>query len=837
MVLLWVTPSPGEVKILVEHHPNDGATPAFRFKGIPPVRKTDAAARAVFTLVDGQRDANGGGLEQLHDGRLPAEDDQPAANFFFQAGTDGGRILLDLGASKELKQVNTYSWHGGTRGPQVYTIYSATGTADGFKSDPKRDVDPLKCGWNLLAKVDTRKPNVEPGGQYGVSIQDSSGPLGSWRYLLFDINRTESEDSFGNTFYSEIDVVDSSSPKEPAIGDTASEPIVDTVQTGDYTITIDTTETPDLTPWVREKVVPMSREWYPKLVQMFPSEGFSAPRNVRIEFSQEMRGVAATGGTRVRCAAGWFRNNLQGEALGAVFHELVHVVQQYGRVRPRGEGMTRPPGWLVEGIADYTRWYKFEPQSGGAEISSRNLARARYDGNYRISANFLNWVSTTYQQDLVPALNTAIREGRYGESLWKDRTGKTLQELGDEWKLALEKKLNPGGGVASDLSAAIDRCRKGTITIEAPPGTEVTVEQQRHEFWFGAALANQAFGDRMPPQDREKYLATFLTNFNSAVTENALKWHDMESMRGIINYRTVDAILAWTDEHDIPLRGHNIFWGIPDRVQPWLKEMPDNELSEALKARALDIGRRYKGRFAEYDLNNEMIHGNYYEQRLGTNITREMVQWVREGDANAVLYLNDYDILTGRRLDDYLSQIRSLLGQGVPIGGIGVQGHLHGDMFDRQALHNALQKLSEFKLPIRVTEFNFPGQRSKYYQQRGARLSEEEEKAKAEAITEYYRICFAYPQVKGILMWGFWEGANWIPVSSLYRRDWTPLPAAQAYQDLVFREWWTKWQGKTDSSGKCEVRAYYGRHKVKAGDKEVVVDLRSRDGIKPVSLK
>ena len=33
--------------------------------------------------------------------------------------------------------------------------------------------------------------------------------LGNYRYLLFDISATENDDPFGNTFYSEIDVVPS----------------------------------------------------------------------------------------------------------------------------------------------------------------------------------------------------------------------------------------------------------------------------------------------------------------------------------------------------------------------------------------------------------------------------------------------------------------------------------------------------------------------------------------------------------------------------------------------------------------------------------------------------
>lgn len=389
---------------------------------------------------------------------------------------------------------------------------------------------------------------------------------------------------------------------------------------------------------------------------------------------------------------------------------------------------------------------------------------------------------------------------------------------------------------ATNLDEAIRRVRTGTLVIEAPPGTTVTVEQQRHAFWFGAALANQFFGRNDSPT-AARYKQVFLENFNAAVTENALKWHSMEVRQGEVDYSVVEAMLTWTREHDLPLRGHNVFWGIPNRVQPWLKTMDDETLRATLKHRAEDVARRFRGRFTEYDLNNEMIHGNFYEERLGPGITRQMADWMRAEDPQAVLYLNDYDILTGRRLEDYVKHIRGMLEQGVPIGGIGVQGHLHGDTFDPVALQGALDRLAEFKLPIRVTEFNFPGQRSKYYNQRDARLTDEEEAAKARALTDYYRICFAHPAVEGILMWGFWEGANWIPVSSLYRRDWSATPAATAYRDLIFREWWTRWQGQTDANGRCEVRAFFGRHRVTAGGRSVEVELKRDEPTRRVSLR
>jgi hypothetical protein len=188
----------------------------------------------------------------------------------------------------------------------------------------------------------------------------------------------------------------------------------------------------------------MAQEWYPKLVKLLPSDGYEAPKKFSISFSADMKGVAATGGTRIRCAAEWFRHNLKGEAVGAVFHELVHVVQNYGRARRTNPNATRPPGWLVEGIPDYVRWFIYEPQSHGADIvwmrGRRNL-KLQYDAGYRVSANFLNWVTEKHAADIVPQLNAALREGKNSNDIWKERTGHTVEELGEEWKRETEEKL------------------------------------------------------------------------------------------------------------------------------------------------------------------------------------------------------------------------------------------------------------------------------------------------------------------------------------------------------------------------------------------------------------
>jgi hypothetical protein len=444
-ILMFAMALHAEIQTVAERSIGGSASAEFKFKSVPSPSQSDAATKAKFTIVDGSRDTNGGNVDKLHDGKLPTEEDQPSENFFFNAGTDGGRLLIDLGGIIDIKQVNTYSWHPDTRGPQVYKLYASDGKAGSFNSQPKRGADPETCGWKLIANIDTRPKEGGIGGQYSVSISDSGGTIGKYQYLLFDISRTESTDPFGNTFYSEIDVVDLNTPAVVAAPatQTAGEVRREIVEAdgGKYQITIETSETPDLTEWAHNELAPVVKEWYPKLVNMLPSEGYEAPTRVRITFSANMTGVAATGGTGVRCAATWFRKQLQGEAKGAVVHELAHVVQNYGIARRTNANATRTPGWLVEGICDYIRWFLYEPQTHGAEITQKNIERARYDGNYRISGNFLNWVIATYDKDIVRKLNTAAREGRYTEELWKEYTGHTVQELGNEWKKSMEKRL------------------------------------------------------------------------------------------------------------------------------------------------------------------------------------------------------------------------------------------------------------------------------------------------------------------------------------------------------------------------------------------------------------
>lgn len=214
-----------------------------------------------------------------------------------------------------------------------------------------------------------------------------------------------------------------------------------TTADGKATIDLDTTTAPELTDWTRNKLAPVLAEWYPKIVAMLPSEGFTAPTHFTVTI-RDMDGVAYTSGTEIVVSKDWIKSQMNGQAVGSLVHEMVHVVQQYHNAAA--------PGWLVEGMADYIRWFKFEPQSHGADLVwIRHRGKGfspHYNDSYRITANFLNWVATKYDTEIVGQMNAAMRDGKYDEDLWKKYTGKTAPQLGEEWSREIESqlaKMNP----------------------------------------------------------------------------------------------------------------------------------------------------------------------------------------------------------------------------------------------------------------------------------------------------------------------------------------------------------------------------------------------------------
>ncbi len=189
------------------------------------------------------------------------------------------------------------------------------------------------------------------------------------------------------------------------------------------TITVDTTAAPECADFAaRSKAA--GEKYYATIGKLLPTDGFTPADHVTITF-KPMDGVAYTQNLDVTCAAPYFSGHPKD--VGAIIHELTHVVQHY----TTGD----QPGWLVEGIADWVRWYNWEPANRRPHADP---ATAKYDGSYQVTAEFLNWASAKYDHRLVQQLNNALRKGYYRERLWEQYTGHPLAKLGDEWQKSLQ---------------------------------------------------------------------------------------------------------------------------------------------------------------------------------------------------------------------------------------------------------------------------------------------------------------------------------------------------------------------------------------------------------------
>jgi hypothetical protein len=205
--------APG-VTVVVEKLLDAAATTAFDFKTIATLSKEDAAQDATFSIVDGRKANFGGNVKILNDGQGPRQEKDESLMLTFNPGTLQGRIKSDLGKTVQIDQINTYAWYKDShRWAQVYKVYGSDGEAKSFNSEPKIGTDPASCGWSFIAAVDTRE---SPGGtelkddirgQSGVSIRNPAGAIGKYRYLLFVTFATETKNSYGQTFWTEIDVV------------------------------------------------------------------------------------------------------------------------------------------------------------------------------------------------------------------------------------------------------------------------------------------------------------------------------------------------------------------------------------------------------------------------------------------------------------------------------------------------------------------------------------------------------------------------------------------------------------------------------------------------------
>lgn len=367
----------------------------------------------------------------------------------------------------------------------------------------------------------------------------------------------------------------------------------------------------------------------------------------------------------------------------------------------------------------------------------------------------------------------------------------------------------------------IDSIRKGDFQVKIidkqgkPVTGSIDVKLIRHDFSWGTCLSFY----NEPVEDNYKKIA--LKHFNSGVFENAFKWEELEPQEGKPNHSDIDNYLKWSQKHNFPLRGHTLVWGIENFGfdRHWARVKDDAFLKNAIQSRINRDLTKYKGKIIEYDVWNEPIHEPSLTLRLGPDILDSAFIWAHRADPDARLFINEYSIISGGDAKLYRDLIDDLLKKGVPLHGIGVQGHF-SSRIEPLEVASKLYYMAETGLPIKITEFDLDVN--------GMNLSEQE---MAIEYSKMMRTAFSHPAVEGFLFWGFWDGRHWRPGAGIYDYDFKAKAAADSVYNLIHQVWTTKETVKADSAGLFKFRGYYGTYSIKTSNgkkKQFTIDLTSK---------
>jgi len=279
--------------------------------------------------------------------------------------------------------------------------------------------------------------------------------------------------------------------------------------------------------------------------------------------------------------------------------------------------------------------------------------------------------------------------------------------------------------------------------------------------------------------------------FNSITCENDMKPEPTEPSEGQFNWENADRIANFCRTNGIKLRGHCLMWH--SQIGKWMTE--DNPTKEVFYKRMRNhihaVVNRYKDVVYAWDVVNEAMTDDAkaedpYRQSVmyklcGDEFIAKAFQYTREADPKGLLFYNDYNECDPVKSKRIYNMVKKMKEAGIPIDGIGMQGHynIYGptekEIDDALALYKTVVKhIHVTELDIRVNE-EMGGQLR--FSREGVNVTDSVKQHLADQYARVFRVLRKHKDVIDcVTFWNLGDRDSWLGAANY------PLPFDTEYK-------------------------------------------------------
>ena len=201
----------------------------------------------------------------------------------------------------------------------------------------------------------------------------------------------------------------------------------------------------------------------------------------------------------------------------------------------------------------------------------------------------------------------------------------------------------------------------------------------------GSFLVGAAINRAQIYEEDTRGAAIVKAQFNAITPENILKWEAVHPKLDTYDFEAPDRYVAFGEKYQMYIVGHTLVWH--HQTPGWVfedekgKPVSRDVLLKRMRDHIQTVVGRYKGRIQSWDVVNEALNDDGTLRQtpwlkiIGEDYIAKAFQFAHEADPAAQLNYNDYSLENEAKRNGAIELIKKLKEQGVPVTGVGLQGH------------------------------------------------------------------------------------------------------------------------------------------------------------------